>query len=102
MQIDTSTIGINTIKTASAKLNATCFPNPANDEVTLQIQTLFSSDIVFTMTDIYGKVVAQQTITDVKKGTVLHKFSVQENASGIYFITLQQQHEFIGLKIVKR
>lgn len=102
MQIDTSTIGINDIISASYRLNATCFPNPANDEITLQIETIAASDIIFTMTDIYGKTVAQQTIADVNKGTALHRFSVQENASGIYFITLQQEYEFIGLKIIKR
>ena len=101
MQVDTSTTGIETGSDLSTKISASCFPNPAGNEVTLKIQTAFSSPVNLTMIDVYGKIVAQQSIAAIKSGTVLHTISLEHTASGIYFIAIEQQNEFISLKLVK-
>lgn len=68
------------------------YPNPANDVVNFQINTLVENVMIF---DINGKFVANENATD-------NRINVSNLNNGVYFARLYMNNEIIGVaKIVK-
>lgn len=85
----------NTISISELSVNSFhVFPNPATDFIHIQLEN--TENIHYRITDITGKVVAQNTWNG-------QSISVENLNSGVYFITLSRKNEILGTqKFVKR
>ena len=85
-------MGVEEESVASGEVNL--FPNPATNEITIQMDgTGYSS---FAVTNIMGKVMLQQNISG-EETTV----NVRELAPAIYFITLRGEKGILVKRFVK-
>ncbi|MDZ7900136.1 MAG: S8 family peptidase [Arcicella sp.] len=62
-------------------MSFTLFPNPSNQEITIEINDFLAPDFQATLTDIYGKVHWSKPILNT-----IQTFSVETLASGMYFL----------------
>lgn len=78
---------VNTSSIAENKLaDATVFPNPAKENVTVSIKG-FTGDAYMTVTDVAGKTVINRTITTDANGNV--KVNTSELNNGMYIFNLE-------------
>ena len=73
------------------------YPNPAKDEITIEIPALALNEANFSLTDISGAVVKAERISSGNKSRI----DISGIPSGIYIITLQAGGEFTQAKLVK-
>jgi len=60
------------------------FPNPSNDLIIVQAIGLVQNDVVLTLTDIQGKLIATQ---EILAGSTMALFDVSTLYAGTYFIS---------------
>jgi hypothetical protein len=75
------------------------FPNPANNQFTVQLTTQKSSEVSFTVTDITGRTIVADTSAKLSSGTNIITVDATTFASGIYFVTLRSNGDTITQKI---
>jgi hypothetical protein len=66
-------------------MKVTVYPNPAIDQVIVQLDGLVKDDYTVTLTDVAGKVIATNKIS---KGSTLTFFDVQTVYDGLYFVKI--------------
>lgn len=87
--LDNSPI-INTNLVNSAKL----YPNPATDEVSLDLALLNSMDIEISCTDILGRKLFQNSEENFTSGVMT--YDISNAPAGIYFLHLQTENQTLG------
>jgi hypothetical protein len=91
------------VKTAvvkNTKTGLTVSPNPTTDVANLSFESSTSESLEFMLTDANGKVIRNQTYNAVK-GRNLLTFDMKDLASGIYYISCQQNTIFTQ-KVIKQ
>jgi len=90
------TVGVEEIK----ELSFNIFPNPANNNVTIQFGTDFYGNTEIILTDILGQEV--KAITTIKNPSSGQKitFSVDNLSQGVYFVSLLNNKNRITKKII--
>jgi hypothetical protein len=68
------------------------FPNPANNQITLSFIIKEYSRIEFLLSDMQGKLLTQTAARDYDPGFYEENFDLSQLNSGLYFLTIQQNH----------
>ncbi len=74
------------------------FPNPANNNVTVAIESVKAANVTISVIDVVGKVVFAQQNTAINKGENQINISTTNLESGVYFVTISEN----GLSTTKR
>ncbi len=75
-------------------------PNPFYREVSVEFTLQQPTEVVFTLTDISGKVINAQKRT-AAAGTQVQSLKFDVQAAGVYFLQMQAEKESVVLKLVK-
>mgnify|MGYP002621610750 CR=1 FL=1 len=80
----------------------TVFPNPANDQITLNLQSITQIDEArIQLLDMSGRVVMERRL-DLPAGSTMLNMDVQHLQSGTYFVRMQEeQGRFETVRVVK-
>ena len=79
------------------QLVASLFPNPATDQVFIQLPTNWQLDTEFSVKDLYGRILYKGLV----KGPV-PSFIISSFPSGIYYVEITHEHDRIVQKLTKR
>lgn len=78
------------------------FPNPFQNEFTLQTDQVYSDIVSLEITDLNGKILESLSFQEEKSGTPLRKsFNTIEWPNGVYIISIQTNEGYQILKIIK-
>jgi hypothetical protein len=80
--IDANNIGLPEAST----VNGNAFPNPANDQITLNIDGEGAANVI--VTDVAGKIVSNETIT-INNGAAAYSLNGLNNGMYIFNVTLE-------------
>ncbi|VXC14125.1 conserved hypothetical protein [Flavobacterium sp. 9AF] len=76
------------------------YPNPAIDEIILEINNLFNKEVYVKIFDITGKQLKYYEITS-KEEMFKHAFNITELNSGVYFMNISINNEEVTKKFIK-
>ena len=76
------------------------FPNPANEQVTVELELLKVSDVKVEVTSLNGQVLTTERMTEVSQAQV--KLNVQDWARGIYLVKVETQTGTEIIRFVKQ
>jgi hypothetical protein len=79
------------------KTNATLFPNPANDYIAIQINSITQEDITANLFDITGRLLFS---TKIYQGSTIAYFDTRTLYSGEYFVQLISNSNVVTKKVV--
>lgn len=91
-------IGIDEIN-SSMQLNV--FPNPANEELTLEINMLEANDVKIMLVNIAGQLVYTEELNKFS-GNHVKQIDLKEYSKGIYYLQLITKDEVVTKKIIKQ
>lgn len=100
--VDTSIVDTTGIDEINKVLNdVNIFPNPAQDELTVEFNALENAQVNYQLTDLSGKsiVVGKWTITPGNR--VQYKIDVKDISDGVYLIVIQSGNEHTVKKLIK-
>jgi hypothetical protein len=85
------------------KMEFTIYPNPTQDKTTIQIDWIKGKDnLLIVLSDASGKIL-QEFNTEIKNGINTIPLELTDFNNGMYFITLKNNYEQIGMiKVVKQ
>jgi hypothetical protein len=92
-----STVGLNELR---YKQKFSVFPNPGTDEFNVVIPSNTNSDLVYSITDISGRVILSGT-AQLKSGDSSAKINMQAFAAGVYTIRLSYDGKVEYTKLYK-
>jgi hypothetical protein len=82
------------------------FPNPASDELTIVLpedHTLFGGDLIYTITDLSGKVVRKSSlVSDLTGERRMLSVPIADFSSGMYMISMSDGKRLYSTKFVKQ
>jgi len=97
---DPASVGVN--EGVANILNATVFPNPASDVITVAITTTQTGKYIFRLTDVTGKTI-QKWNENINSGVPQRfEFSIDNISSGFYFLNIEKEGVLKVLKLEKR
>ena len=64
------------------------FPNPANEYFYIQAENIKANEVLYTITDITGKIILNNKI-DILNSGIYHKIDMSDRAKGMYFISIK-------------
>ncbi len=76
------------------------YPNPAEYSVSFALKLEKNADVSMSLTSIVGQIVKAKNIAQLQSGTNLLSFDVADLSSGIYFCTIDVDHQKFSRKIV--
>lgn len=88
-------VGIEELSTISS---AKVFPNPANDHLIIQLNSLINSKASFRIIDIFGRELIKEDL-NIQQGESGHQFNLEALPSGTYLLNLQIGEESNTQKI---
>lgn len=88
---------VTAIKENKNDHNFTLSPNPAHDQLTIQVNQTTNSDVKIEVMDVFGKVLVSQNYKDFSNATI----DVSNLASGIYFAKISSDKKQITKKFIK-
>ena len=77
------------------------YPTATNDNINLALQLEKSSDVMITVTDMFGKLIMSQDLGTVAKGESKMFWNVSALASGMYNLTATTAEGRVSMKFVK-
>jgi hypothetical protein len=77
------------------------FPNPINKNPTIEFYIENETPIIITVSDIHGKVIAKNLISNPQTGKNRISWNTNELAPGVYFIKLNTGNQSMTRKIIK-
>ncbi len=90
------------IKYNAKKIDVNIYPNPATEMVNVNIQSLLATDATIIITDVQGKIIAQQKVK-LPSGVQMIPVQVNYLSSGIYLLSVVSKEENpVVLKFEKR
>jgi len=81
-------------------VNTNLFPNPVNDQLQINFETIEAGNIQVEIVDIQGKVLLQKTISS-QNGTNKSIIHISQLAKGIYLCRLQSNTKIETIKFIK-
>lgn len=75
------------------------YPNPAQDQVTIEVNTIQTTDFEIQITDILGRNVWVNKLSSSNLNTPL-SISTQNWAKGLYLVTIKQKGKFMSKKLI--
>ncbi len=75
-------------------------PNPASDNVTLEISVPNHRSVMISLHNLTGQTVYNEAI-NLQKGVQVHNIDLSNLTNGIYVVTLQSDHTVITRKLIK-
>ncbi len=91
----TGTVGV--APTLSNKNSLRVFPNPANDNVKIQLSSEISGDATLTVQNLLGQTLLRQQV-NLQNGLNEHSFNIGQLSSGIYLVAVESK----GMREVKK
>lgn len=91
---DVTTTGINEAKRGT--IDASVYPNPASDVVSVDMQLKENADVTVEVIDITGKVMSTQHYAALHAGANTVSVKVNELAKGLYFVRLSDNKQHSG------
>ena len=93
----------NSVSTSISDLNDeqnyfSVYPNPTNDFVTIELKNIVVDKITISLTDLSGRKIKQWNLMNAKSEKQL---SLNEVASGCYFINVNYENNLLTKKIIK-
>lgn len=77
------------------------YPNPSNNYLSIQLNQAIDGDLIFTVYDINGKVVKNQTQKDTKAGVNKYYIPTEELSYGVYLLKIKTGDYCQTIKFVK-
>jgi len=78
--------------------NVTIFPNPANSQIQVQSEALFSSDCIVSLFSAIGQLIYEQAI---EQRVNQHQIFIENLDAGIYFLSIRYGDKVVTEKVVK-
>ena len=100
-QCDTVTIAPTAIEEEQILNQLLVYPNPANNNITIQIENGYSSDVVIFISDLNGRNVQQVFTGTLNQGVQTFNADIQSLPAGIYMLQVTGEHGNEIQKIVK-
>lgn len=91
---------ISLIKTNSTSLELNVYPNPASDDVSIDLQNLQGTDLQITIYDNYGKLIWENSRTEFDRRHV-ENFEVTHLSKGIYLVNVLNDGKYVQKKFLK-
>lgn len=94
----------SSIKEKSVLVDYTVFPNPANDVISLSLNSSNPFDLKVSMTNTLGQNLLLDEQSEKISGTYKRDFPIQTLASGVYFINLfdDQNNPLQSIQFIKQ
>lgn len=78
------------------------YPNPFNNEITLNFQMNTNANFSYSVTDLYGKIISEKAINSLSNGNHSETIELPLLSSGVYFITIHFNNERKAIKLIKQ
>jgi hypothetical protein len=78
------------------------YPNPFNNEITLNFEMNTDANFSYIVTDLYGKLISEKAINSLSNGNHTETIELPLLSSGVYFITVNFNNERKAIKIIKQ
>ncbi len=78
------------------------YPNPTTDKVNLQFSNEGSSIAIMTVTDVFGRVVATQSLGALNNGKNLISFDASDLANGTYNVQIRTEKGYSAASFIKQ
>jgi minor extracellular serine protease Vpr len=91
-------LSIDEVIESKEKMDAVLFPNPASNDVTLDVNSLYNSKAEISIIDISGKVIYSK-ITDLIIGNNQFTLPIFNLAQQVYFVKINAEQEGITLQL---
>lgn len=72
------------------------FPNPATDEVNINLQLIREQSITVELSDLTGRIILQRTYSNVQPGTTNLQLKLEGLSTGIYQLAVKGADQLIG------
>jgi len=92
--------GTSSVSSELLDAHFSIWPNPVNDMISIDVETIEPVDIEVQLTDIYGNML-QYSNELMVSGKLLISYDVSAYSDGIYFISIRSKNGIIGKKIIK-
>jgi len=89
--------GINDIETIS---NVNLFPNPANNQINIELTMQNNADINILLVDLNGKILNNKMLSNVSTGTNNVVLDISNYANGIYSVIIRSEQSIKTTKLV--
>lgn len=93
----TTWIGVS--ENSMENILAAPYPNPTTDEIQIPYSFAIASDVYISITDELGRVVESRKAVLSGNGAV--RFSLKNQASGVYFIQVKTESSSEGFRVVR-
>jgi hypothetical protein len=91
---------VNRIEELEANLDVLCFPNPANESISIQFQSLRGGDVVLTMLDATGKICTNEK-RNIAAGVNKINFDIETLSPGQYSIQIDNGISAASISFLK-
>lgn len=98
LHIQTEYAGIDEV--TDQPFSLMCYPNPTNDQLTIQFESLDQGEVSLTIYDVNGRLVAEQQYAGLY-GKQQLKFDASDWTNGMYFVTLTVNDTKAYAKVIK-
>jgi hypothetical protein len=99
--IDDGTSGTECIGVINGIRNATSYPNPCSDKITITFGIDKPSDAVISLVDQNGRTIEEVVLRNLPAGTIEHNFTISGLAEGLYFYTIETNQGNLARKFIK-
>lgn len=99
VNVDGDSLMVGLAPAQTKPLSLTAYPNPANDQVIVNVDLPGTGEVEISLIDIYGKVVLQQSKPMVA-GPQDIVWNTSAMAAGVYFVRLRSQGEQLTQKLI--
>ena len=91
---------LSTAEEMQANLNVSLFPNPAQEFTTLDFELRNAANVAIDVSDITGKVVYAESLSNLSEGKHSININTQPFAEGVYFVNLRNGNNVTSKKLV--
>jgi hypothetical protein len=78
------------------------YPNPSNSETNVNFYLQTKSDVTILVTDLTGKTVSSQELSNLTSGANSTKIDCSSLNSGVYYVTINTNGSSVTKKFVKK
>jgi hypothetical protein len=78
------------------------YPNPVNDEATLNFNLANNSNVEINVHDVSGKIVSSKSLTNLNAGNNSTTINCTDLTNGIYYVTVTTNGSTLTKKFVKK
>lgn len=93
------TLGVESISEYFRQAKVSLFPNPASDEISIELNTTENAVVEFTLVDLTGQTVVNRNL-NFAAGTNKHTIQLNNVSNGIYMVKLSKGNEVYTNKLI--